>query len=73
MDKVKKNQDKIVSEKKVIELSDDELDTVTGGKKVQFEKVDLTCECPGCHTWVALRQRGDGSFECPLCHIISLN
>ena len=73
MDKMKKSKDKIVSEKKINELSDEELDTVTGGKKVAFEKIDLKCECPGCHTWVVLQQRGDGSFECPLCNIVTLN
>ena len=49
-------------------IPDEELDAVSGGKKVQFQKVDLTMECPHCHHWVTPVDLSGGRRECPDCH-----
>ena len=61
----------MIENKKNNEIPDEQLDDVTGGKKIQFEKVILTwdpIECPACHHKVTPIDRGDGHLECPDCH-----
>ena len=56
--------------KKNNEIPDEQLDDVTGGKKIQFEEVDLKwveVECPTCHQRVTPNDLGGGRLECPNC------
>ena len=48
-------------------IPDEELDAVSGGKRVQFESVELTMECPHCHNWVTPTRLDGGSLQCPNC------
>ena len=57
-----------MEEKKNNVIPDEALDAVSGGKKIQFEAVELTWECPHCHQWVTPTRLDDGRRECPNCH-----
>ena len=57
-----------MEEKKNSVMPDEELDAVSGGKRVQFESVELTMECPHCHNWVTPTRLDDRSLQCPKCN-----
>ena len=52
------------------EIKDEELDAVTGGIKVHFEKADLTwgeLKCTFCNNKVTPIQCSGGRLKCPKC------
>lgn len=57
-----------MEEKKNNVIPDEELDAVSGGKRVEFTQVELIRECPTCHHWVTPIDLAGGRRECPDCH-----
>ena len=57
-----------MEEKKNSVMPDEELDVVSGGKRVEFTQVELVRDCPNCHNWVTPIKLSDGRLECPDCH-----